>query len=334
MSRAQELFERLRDGGCSALEQLIADREPESLFLDFKRSPQDGISKSLAPEDNKNLSKAISGFANSSGGIIVWGVDCRRDPSTGNELAEKHPLIDAGGFNTKLQAAVSRTTIPAHPGVQVLFFDEPMQSPAGYVVVYVPQSLIGPIRSVVSNHYHVRTGSDFSFLSHDVLAGMFGRVPQPNVDLNFISHPARQSSTPGHMTVAFGLVAVNIGAVVGERPFLSVFIGDFPQPLLYVQSPDQKHFQVRRSLLPNFSVISSEGFLLTPGATEHMCDIVIEISMGDPRAIKFECMIGVIGAPPKRFQLAATPEEIQAGILRIGSGNIPSSDIVKLEPNS
>ena len=141
MSRAHELFERLRNGECSALEQLLADREPESLFLDFKCSPQDGTSKTLAPDDNKNLSKAISGFANSSGGIIVWGVNCRRDSATGNEVAKKQPLLDAGGFNSKLQAAVSRTTIPPHPGVQVLFFDEPGQSPAGYVVVYVPQSL-------------------------------------------------------------------------------------------------------------------------------------------------------------------------------------------------
>lgn len=333
MSRAQELFERLRDGGCSALEQLIADREPESLFLDFKRSPQDGVSKTLAPEDNKNLSKAISGFANSSGGIVVWGVDCRRDPSTGNEIAEKHPLIDAGGFNTKLQAAVSRTTIPAHPGVQVLFFDEPTQSPAGYVVVYVPQSLIGPIRSVVSNHYHVRTGSDFSFLPHDVLAGMFGRVPQPNIDLNFVSHPARLESS-GNLTIAFGLVAVNLGAVIGERPYLSAFVGDFPQTLLHVQSADEKNIHVRRSSLPTFSVVSSDGFLLTPGATEYICDVIVNVPMGEPRAFKFECTIGVVGAAPKRFQLVASLEAVKAGIERIGAGDFPSSEIVKLLPNS
>lgn len=334
MSRAHELFERLRDGGASALEQLLADREPESLFLDFKRSPQDGASKTLAPEDNKNLSKAISGFANSSGGVVVWGVDCRRNPATGNEVAEKHPLLDAAGFNTKLQAAVSRTTIPAHPGVQVLFFDEPGQGPAGYVVVYVPQSLIGPIRSLASNSYHVRTGSDFSFLPHDVLAGMFGRIPQPEADLNLVSHPARLGSNPGHLTIAFGFVAVNLGAVVGERPYLSVFFGDLPQEFLNVQSSDREHFYVRRSVLPTFSVVSSEGFLLTPGATEHICDIVIDIPVAEPRAIKLECTLGVLGAPPKRFELSATQDEVRSGIAGAGSGQFQSSDIIKLQPGS
>lgn len=331
MTRAHELFERLRNGGFSALEQLIADREPESLFLDFKRSPQDGLSRNLAPEDNKNLSKAISGFANSSGGIIVWGVDCRRDPVTGNEVTEKHPLLDAGGFNTKLQAAVSRTTIPPHQGVQVLFFDEPGQSPAGYAVVYVPQSLLGPIRALVSNQYHVRTGSDFSVLPHDVLAGMFGRVPQPNADLNLISHPARLDSKPGHLTIAFGFVAVNLGAVVGERPYLSAFIGDFPQKLLNVQSSDPEHFHVRRGLIPNFSVVSSVGFLLIPGATEHMCDIVINIPVSEPRAIKLDCTLGILGAPPKRFQLLASQSEVEKGIARASGGQFPSSDLLKLQ---
>jgi len=334
MTRAHELFQRLREGRCSALDELIDDREPESLFLDFKRSPQEGAAKNLAPDDNKNLSKAISGFANASGGVVVWGVDCRRDNTTGNEVVEKHPLLDAGGFNTKLQAAISRTTIPAHPGVQVLFFDEPTQSPAGYAVVYVPQSLIGPIRSLVTNHYHVRTGSDFSFVPHDVLAGMFGRPPRPNADLNLISHPARLNSSPGHLTLAFGLVAVNLGAVVGERPYLSAFIGDFPQKLLTVQVPDRQHFSVRRSPIPTFGVISAAGFLLTPGATEHMCDVVIDVPVDAPRSIRLECTLGVLGAPPKRFTLAASEEAVRAGIIRAAGGQFQSSEIVALLPDS
>lgn len=334
MSRAQDLFERLRLGGCSALDELIGDREPESLFLDFKRSPQDGQSKNLALEDNKNLAKAISGFANSSGGVIVWGVDCRRDSSTGNEIAEKHPLVDASGFNTKLQAAISRTTIPAHPGVQVLFFDEPGHSPSGYVVVYVPQSHIGPIRSVATNHYHIRTGSDFGVVPHDVLAGMFGRAPQPSADLNIISHPVRLDSNHGHLTLAIGCVAVNLGAVSGERPYMSGFIGDLPQALLTVQSTDPRYFSVRRGMLPNFSVVSTEGFLLTPGATEHMCDLIIDVPLSSPRAFKIECTLGVLGAPPKRFTLEASEEAIREGMEKARSGHVPSSYLVKLMPDS
>ena len=332
MSRAQDLFDQLRVGGNVALEELLADREAESLFLDFKRSPNDGSAQQLAQDDNKNLSKAISGFANSSGGVVVWGVDCRRDSAAGNEVANKHPLLDAQGFNTKLQGAISRTTLPPHPGVQIVSFEDPGRSPAGFVVLLVPQSLIGPIRSVVTNHYHIRTGSDFGIVPHDVLAGMFGRAPQPNVELNLISHPARLDSRPGHLTIAFGLIAVNLGAVVGERPYLSAFFGDFPQSLLTVQTPDHASFAVRRSPIPTFSVLASQGVVLAPGTTEHLCDIVMEVPVDQPRGISLKCTLGVFNTPPKRFALSATQEAVNEGIARARNGQIQSSDIVQLVP--
>jgi hypothetical protein len=217
--------------------------------------------------------------------------------------------------------------------VQVLSFDEFGRAPVGYVGVLVPQSLIGPIRSVVTNHYHMRTGSDFGIVSHDVLAGMFGRAPQPQVDLNLISHLARVDSQPGHITIAFGLVAVNLGAVVGERPYLSAFVGKFPQNLLTVQTPDPTHFSVRRGPIPAFSVVASQDFVLAPGATEHMCDIVMAVPVAQPHAITLECTLGVLGAPPKRFALSATEDAVRSGIARAQSASLQSSEIVQLRPN-
>jgi len=331
MSRARDLFERLRTGRSSALDEVMADRQPESLFLDFKRSPNDGEGRQLSNDDNKNLGKAISGFANSSGGILIWGIDCRRDTS-GVEKADKHPLKDAQGFNTKVQGAISRVTVPPHPSVEVLSFEQPGASPSGYVVVHVPQSTIGPIRSVSSNHYHLRTGSDFAIVPHDVLAGMFGRAPLPTVDLNLISHPARLDARPGHLTLAFGLVAVNFGAVIGERPYLSAFFGDFPASLLTVLTPDRQSFSVRRGQLPTFSVVAFPSVVLAPGATEHICDVVLAIPVAEPRSVVLECTLGVLGAPPKRFSLSATRQSVKDGIDRAQSGGFPSSDIMQLVP--
>lgn len=276
-------------------------------------------------------SKAISGFANSSGGILIWGVDCRRDTS-GVEKADKHPLRDASGFNTKVQGAISRVTVPPHPSVEVLSFEEPSASPSGYVVVHVPQSAIGPIRSVSSNHYHLRTGSDFGIVPHDVLAGMFGRAPLPIADLNLISYPARLDGQPGHLTLAFGLVAVNLGAVIGERPYLSAFFGNFPANLLTVQTRDRQSFSVRRSQLPTFSVVAFPSVVLAPGGAEHICDIVLNIPVGEPRSVVFECTLGVLGAPPKRFSLSATQQSVKDVIDRAQSGIFSSLDIMQLVP--
>jgi hypothetical protein len=49
----------LRSGGESAIDQLINDREPESLFLEFKRAVTATSSRGLESADRENLAKAI-----------------------------------------------------------------------------------------------------------------------------------------------------------------------------------------------------------------------------------------------------------------------------------
>jgi len=335
MSRAKDIFEKLRRQGLAALDDLIIDREPESLFLDFKRSPDDGSSRVLAEEDSKNLCKAISGFANSAGGVVVWGVDCRRDPASGNEIASKMPVADAYGFCTKLQGSISRSSIPPHPGVEVIAIqDDDPTSSRGYVAVLVPQSTFGPVRSMKSNQYHLRVGADFSVVPHELLAGMFGRAPQPQVDLNMISHPARLDGNLGHFTIAFGLLAVNFGMVIVERPYVSVRFGDLHPEMVKVQIRDSQSISLRQSQLPVFSAIAAPHLALPPGGVEHLCDVVVNVPVGQPRAINFECMIGGVGAMPRRFGLHASLDAVAAGIERASRGGFPSSDVLTLAPDA
>lgn len=332
MSRAKDIFERLRNQGLAALDDLIADREPESLFLDFKRSPDDGSSRVLADDDSKNLCKAISGFANSSGGVVIWGVDCRRDAS-GNEVAIKMPLADAHGFNTKLQGAISRSTVPPHPDVEVIVIPEGDEGPSGFVAVLVPQSTFGPVRSLKSHQYHLRTGSDFSVVPHDLLAGMFGRAPRPEVHLNLIFQPARLNLKPEHLTVVVGLVVVNLGAVLAERPYISVQTGDIPRDTVAVFPKDTKSIDVRRGLLPVLSAVAKPDFALPPGGAEHLFDLAIDIPVNAPRGLEFECVLGAAGAPPNRFNLKASLEAVAHAIDRSKTERVMSSDIVTLLPD-
>ena len=74
MERAKELYEKIKNEGISAIEEFILARKTEELFLDFKRSANDGNGERLNPNDRKNLAKAISGFGNPEGGIVVWGI--------------------------------------------------------------------------------------------------------------------------------------------------------------------------------------------------------------------------------------------------------------------
>lgn len=333
MSRADDLFQRLEAGGLQALNEILADLEPESLFLDFKRANGDGAGPRLEDSDNKNLAKGISGFANSEGGLLIWGIDCRRD-AAGNEIATKHAVVDAAGFRTRLEAAISRETIPPHPGVRMLDIQETPAAPAGYVVVLVPKSDIGPLRSTKSHHYHMRTGSDFAIVSHDVLAGMFGRSPQPRIFANFLSHPARISERQDSVALAFGIVVVNLGAVLASRPYLSVWHGDLAADRITATASQPDLYPIRRGLLPGFSFVGHDGGELPPGGVDQLCDIVIAVPPTYGRTIQLTCAIGARNAAPQRFTITILSESLATIPARANNGGLlRSSDFMVFNPS-
>jgi hypothetical protein len=76
MTRATELLARIQAGGSGEIDGMIAARVTEELFLDYKQCATACGARGLHPDDRKNLGKAISGFGNSDGGLIIWGVIC------------------------------------------------------------------------------------------------------------------------------------------------------------------------------------------------------------------------------------------------------------------
>lgn len=332
MSRAHDLFVRLETEGLTALERLLEDIEPESLFLDFKRAQTDGSSRKLGDSDSKNLSKGISGFSNSEGGLLIWGVDCRRDPTTGHEIPTKHPVDNAAGFRTLLESAVSRETIPPHSGVRMLSIVEG-DGNAGYVAVLIPKSESGPFRSTKTQHYHIRAGSAFEIVSHDTLAGMFGRSPAPNVAPNFLSHPTRIDGPDNNLVFAFGIVAANFGAVLAEKIFLSVWYGNLDPNCIVVQARQPAHYPLRRGTLPGFSIVASDSVALAPGAADDLCDIVITLPRTYRKDVRLELTFGARGAAPARFAIDVSAQDIAAVIEQLTRGDRPSTDaLLRFDP--
>src|SRR5205823_14842875 len=112
MGRAEDLFKRLADTGEQAVDEFIEARQAEELFLDFKRSTDNGGGKRLHDSDRQNLAKAISGFGNSEGGVIVWGVDCSVQANLGGVANTKVLLENHKRFLSRLEGDVSGCKVP------------------------------------------------------------------------------------------------------------------------------------------------------------------------------------------------------------------------------
>lgn len=76
MSRAEDIFQKLVYFGEDAIDEYIVNMQTEELFLDFKQAISIGKNgTTLHKDDRKNLAKCISGFGNSEGGVVIWGLN-------------------------------------------------------------------------------------------------------------------------------------------------------------------------------------------------------------------------------------------------------------------
>lgn len=223
MGRAEDLMRRLEERGLAYLLELVETAKTEESFLDFKQSANRGASRTLDEGDRKTLSRALSGFANSDGGVIIWGVKTSKD--SGVDVPEQgKELIDCRRFSALVDDAVSGLTIPPVPGVRSVSI--PLSDGlTGYVVTLIPSSPAVPHQAVNGNLYLIRAGSSFVPVTHTVLAGMFGRRPAPAVSVNPVVRPARL--TNGGVSDGVGVhvnltvACVNVGSVVASDCYVS-----------------------------------------------------------------------------------------------------------------
>lgn len=181
---------RISTLGEQAIDGFIIERQSGELFLDFKRSSNNGSGTRLYDRDRDNLAKAISGFANSEGGVIVWGVDCRPNQELGDVAAAKTGIENPRRFKSWLENATSGLTLPRHPGVRQVVVGA-VDDQLGFVAKYIPKSHMAPHQCLRPPQYYMRTGSNFEPVPHGVLAGMFGRSPQPVIFHMWSAPPAQ-----------------------------------------------------------------------------------------------------------------------------------------------
>jgi hypothetical protein len=219
MGRAEELFLRIKHGGATEISRMITEEEVEELFLDYKRAATVTPFRKLDVSDRKNLAKAIAGFANSEGGVIVWGVDCRQNPPHGDVPTGPIPITNPNAFKSLLEGSITGLTLPAHPGVENVVLQINGQTD-GFVVTHIPVGLNVPYRTLGDREeYYIRAGSNFVPTPHAVLAGLFGRAPHPELEIVVKYSGPMSRNRPCRL--GFGIYARNTGRGIAEDIFFS-----------------------------------------------------------------------------------------------------------------
>jgi predicted HTH transcriptional regulator len=159
---------------------LVDQKQEENLHLDFKLVANSELTNK---EDTRNFAKALSGFANSSGGIIIWGIDARKNADKIDCATAVVELVNPPLMVTRLNSMTGTATSPLIEGVR----HKPIindQTGRGVVATLVPDSDSGPYMAKLGEHrYYKRSGDSFYKMEHFDLEDMFGRRQKAKLEI-------------------------------------------------------------------------------------------------------------------------------------------------------
>lgn len=173
---ARGLFDSLTS--YQAVQQLIDEGEAEGQFLECKApaSPQ------LTREMKAKLAISASGFANSGGGLIVWGVGTTRHEATGLDvLSQIEPIGNVRRLAQQIDVSLAGLTMPALPLVPTRVLHERRGDTRGLAITFIPPTPGDPVQSTIDRQFHFRSADSFTTLPYEILKRMFTGAESPSL---------------------------------------------------------------------------------------------------------------------------------------------------------
>lgn len=331
MSRAEDIFQKLIYFGEDAIDEFIMNRQTEELFLDFKQAVSSGKNfTTLHRDDRKNLAKAISGFGNSEGGVIIWGVECSRDMEIGDVAQAKVKVQNVHRFLSWIENAISGCTIPSHNKVRnhVISCD---QNGDGFLATYIPKSEIAPLMTTSNSAIYIRSGSNNVPAPYAVIAGMFGRCPQPNIELimgdrklevlnnvdgdilypNSIDNPPEQ-----YVKLSFSIQASNSSNVIARELYLSCHIFNNGGEYNKVRFSNYNQMDAIPGIEGQLNLITRPDLRLPPRGVVRFCNVEFILSPYIDDDFLIEGVIGADKAAPHDFRIEIPKNKLRSFVAK------------------
>ena len=186
----------------------------------------------------------------------------------------------------------------------------------GCVATYVPKSNISPHQAVPNLAYYIRAGSSFVPTPHGVLAGMFGRRPQPFVFHNWAVAPAtavrpNEKGEGGLIHCKIELVIRNDGPGIASDLFISLnSFGKGGERCRLEFIPDKNRFSGNFAYGLHLGLIANPEVRLPPQS--QMKGLTLDLILAPPFTSDLDIsgIVGSAGAPPYPFSIKKSASQL------------------------
>ena len=261
------------------IEGFVADGQEEHLSLEFKSV--DG-SDLHAGSDRKNLARALSGFANSAGGIVVWGVRTRPNKTGLDVAAELVPIPNVSAFVAKLHELTPLYVTPPVEEVIHRKFGRPDDS--GFAASFIPESDRGPHMALAGHHrYFKRAGDRYYRMEHFDISDMFGRRQRPALRLAYSLRLGSSFGGPEgqakEVRITFSLVNEGRSSAVAPYARFQIHSGFRLHPAGAASQAEgaNLHMALEQGKAPAASLVGSTDVIIHPKVPFQIAEATAEL---------------------------------------------------------
>jgi len=173
------------------------------------------------------LAKALCGFANADGGVVVIGMEAKVGPNKDDPdvIQGARPVTNALAVKSRIESLVGQLVEPSLEGVQVAAVLDSPGSTSGFVLVDVPATEGLPSRSRKDWRFYMRVSAGTFPMEYFQVADMFGKRRRPVLRL-FLEESAIEPRN-GVPTRLLTLGIENRGRAVAKFPTIRFLTGPF-----------------------------------------------------------------------------------------------------------
>lgn len=210
------------------IERFLSDKQEENINLEFKTVNHPDYHDENREFDKKNISEALSGFANSNGGIIIWGIKAKIN-SAGQDVAkESKPINQLTKFLNVINRLESQAITPPIIGIEHKKIE--ISEDTGYVKTFIPQSENAPhMANFSGKHYYKRSGDSFYQCEHYDIVDMFSRKKSPQLKVN-VKVIAKDIRHQIYYRWKILVSVINVGNSIAKYPYLALNLSNGFRP--------------------------------------------------------------------------------------------------------